>query len=89
MLILLLMLLIIINIIEGSSEAKFPTISTNGKGKAQPARNSGMEKVRREKKRHGEKEEGIKRKNVKKKKIQLRKKVKNKKLHAVVARNTF
>ena len=41
--------------IEGSLEAKLPTIWTDGK--AQPARSSGMEKVRREKIRDGKGQE--------------------------------
>ena len=39
-------------LIEGSLEAKLPTIWTDGK--AQPGRNSDVEKVRREKIRDGE-----------------------------------
>ena len=39
-------------IIEGSLEAKLPTIGTDGK--TQPGRNSDVEKVRREKIRDGE-----------------------------------
>ena len=42
----------IICLIEGSLEAKLPTIWTDGK--AQPGRSSGMEKVKREKIRDGE-----------------------------------
>ena len=44
--------------IEGSLEAKLPTIWTDGN--AQPGRSSEMEKVRREKIRDGENERGRK-----------------------------
>ena len=46
------------SIIEGSLEAKVPTVWTHGK--AQPGRSSAMEKVRREKIRDGEDQRGRK-----------------------------